>query len=69
MLHYLEDNTLKLKQYHVRNFKCVLDSGEIDVDDHITCFVGKNESGKTALLEALRNTSLTFPQKLVKLQD
>lgn len=57
MLHYLEDNTLKLKQYRVRNFKCVLDSGDIDVDGRITCFVGKNESGKTALLEALRNTN------------
>lgn len=48
---------MKLKQYLVRNFKCVLDSGDIDVGDRITCFVGKNESGKTALLEALRNTN------------
>ena len=48
---------MKLKRYRVRDFKCILDSGDIDVDDRITCFVGKNESGKTALLEALRNTN------------
>jgi predicted ATPase len=36
----------------VSHFKCVLDSGWFSVAD-LTCLVGKNESGKTALLEAL----------------
>ena len=48
---------MKLRKYRVKNFKNILDSRELDVDGHITCLVGKNESGKTALLEALRNTN------------
>jgi predicted ATP-dependent endonuclease of OLD family len=34
------------------NFRCIKDSGEINVGN-VTCFVGKNESGKTSILEAL----------------
>ena len=44
---------MKLKSYRVRNFKSIIDSGNIEVDDSITCLVGQNESGKTVLLEAL----------------
>lgn len=39
--------------FQVRDFKSVTDSGLIRLDDDITCLVGKNESGKTAVLEAL----------------
>ena len=41
-----------LKWFHVREFQSVGDSGRIDVDG-ITCLVGKNEAGKSALLKAL----------------
>jgi len=41
-----------LKQFHVTTFQGVLKSGPVEVDD-ITCLVGKNEAGKTALLKAL----------------
>ena len=34
-------------------FRNVLDSGAIPVEEDVTCLVGKNESGKTALLQAL----------------
>ena len=37
----------------IKNFKCVSDSGRIIIDPGVTCLVGKNESGKTAILEAL----------------
>lgn len=43
---------MKLKSFQVTDFRSVRDSGKIGVDD-ITCLVGKNESGKTALLQAL----------------
>ena len=43
---------MKLKKVHVTEFQSILDSNEFDVDD-ITCLVGKNEAGKTALLQAL----------------
>ena len=43
---------MKLKWFHVREFQSVRDSGRVNVDD-ITCLVGKNEAGKSALLKAL----------------
>ncbi len=42
-----------LKSYRVTDFKSVTDSNPISVDDDVTALVGKNESGKTACLEAL----------------
>ncbi|MBN1806674.1 MAG: AAA family ATPase, partial [Sedimentisphaerales bacterium] len=43
---------MKLKSMQVRNFKCVEDSTRFDICP-VTCLVGKNEAGKTSLLEAL----------------
>jgi len=43
---------MKLKSVHVTEYKSIWDSTNFDVGQ-ITCLVGKNESGKTALLEAL----------------
>lgn len=43
---------MQLVKARVQNFKCVEDSGEFAID-RVTCLIGKNESGKTALLEAL----------------
>lgn len=36
----------------VRNYKCIADSGWVEIDD-LTCLIGKNESGKTVLMEAI----------------
>lgn len=44
---------MHLASFQVRNFRNILDSGLIEVDPAVTCLVGKNESGKSALLEAL----------------
>lgn len=41
-----------LKSVRIENFKSIEDSTEFGIDD-VTCLVGKNEAGKTALLEAL----------------
>src|SRR5579862_2200355 len=43
---------MRLREFLVRSFKCIHDSGHVTVGD-IAALVGKNESGKTALLEAL----------------
>lgn len=48
---------MKLKEYRVREFRSIWDSGPIKVDDKVTCLVGKNEAGKTALLTALYRTN------------
>ena len=41
-----------LKRVRVTNFQSIRDSTEFDIGD-VTCLVGKNEAGKTALLKAL----------------
>jgi len=43
---------MKLTTLRVENFKCVDDSTPFETDQ-ITCLLGKNEAGKSALLEAL----------------
>lgn len=43
---------MRLIKFRVTNYKSIEDSGEINVD-RVTCQVGKNEAGKTAMLEAL----------------
>ena len=44
---------MKLHRARVQNYRSIEDSGEFDIGD-MTCLVGKNEAGKTALLNALR---------------
>jgi predicted ATP-dependent endonuclease of OLD family len=43
---------MKLRRVWIREFKSIWDSGAFDVGP-ITCLVGKNESGKTAVLQAI----------------
>ena len=43
---------MQLKSFSVSEYRSVLSSNSIETGD-ITCLVGKNESGKTALLHAL----------------
>lgn len=44
---------MKLKSAHVQRFRNIVDAQSFDVDPDVTALVGKNESGKTAVLEAL----------------
>jgi len=48
---------MRLKEFRVREFRSIWDSGPIQVDEQVTCLVGKNEAGKTALLTALYRTN------------
>ncbi len=43
---------MKLQSVQIKDFRSILDSNKFEVGD-ITCLVGKNESGKTAILHAL----------------
>lgn len=49
---------MKLLDVQVKNFRCVNDSQEFQVND-VTCLVGKNESGKTSVLKALERVNST----------
>lgn len=44
---------MKLKTMQVRMFRNILDSTEVKIEEKVTCLVGKNESGKSAFLNAL----------------
>jgi predicted ATP-dependent endonuclease of OLD family len=43
---------MKLKKVHINEFQSIRDSNPFEIGD-ITCLVGKNEAGKTAVLQAL----------------
>jgi predicted ATP-dependent endonuclease of OLD family len=43
---------MRLLNVRIQDFRCIEDSNEFPVVD-VTCLVGKNESGKTAILKAL----------------
>ena len=44
-----------IKKFRVKNYKSIIDSGDCYLSEGITIFAGKNESGKTSILEALED--------------
>lgn len=59
---------MKLISFQVRLFRNVIDSGQIDVTDN-TCLVGKNEAGKSAIIEALHRLNPAKPISLDLLDE
>jgi predicted ATP-dependent endonuclease of OLD family len=53
---------MKLREFRVREFRSIWDSGPVEIDSQVTCLVGKNEAGKTALLTALYRTNPIIPE-------
>lgn len=53
---------MKLTKAHVTNYRSVLDTGEFSLTG-TTCLVGKNESGKTTVLQALERLNPYDPTK------
>jgi energy-coupling factor transporter ATP-binding protein EcfA2 len=51
---------MRLDRVQVTNFRCVDDSTEFKISD-VTCLVGKNESGKTTLLQAIERLNPQNP--------
>jgi len=43
---------MRLRKFRVKAYRCIHDSGEITVGD-LAAFIGRNESGKTTILQAL----------------
>lgn len=52
---------MKLRTVHIKEYKSIWDSNPFDVD-RVSCLVGKNEAGKTALLEALYRLNPIVPR-------
>lgn len=44
---------MRLVSFEVHKFRNIVDSGRVDVQPDVTCLVGKNEAGKTAMIQAL----------------
>lgn len=44
---------MQVDNIRVQNFRCIRDSGELPLTPDLTILIGENESGKTALLDAL----------------
>jgi AAA ATPase domain len=59
---------MRLKSFHVRVFRNVIDSGPIEAVDS-TCLVGKNEAGKSSIIEALHRLNPAKPVPFVLLDD
>lgn len=63
---------MKLARFRVQNYKIVDDTDWVKADEFVTALLGKNESGKTAILRALwktRNVSSSATAKFEKLRD
>lgn len=64
----VEAASMKLLSAQVKNFRSVEDSGEFEVGQ-LTCLVGKNEAGKTAILHALRGLAPQDEFKFERIRD
>lgn len=56
---------MRIKKVRIKNFKSIIDSGDCYFENDLTIFAGKNESGKTSILEALEafNADKAIPKE------
>lgn len=60
---------MRLVSVRVKKFRNIIDSGEVDIGQPVTCLVGKNESGKTAFLHALYRLNPARPNVQFSVPD
>ena len=60
---------MKLVNFQLKNYKVISETEPVMVDPHVTALVGKNESGKTAILKALWKTNNVANATFDKLYD
>jgi AAA domain, putative AbiEii toxin, Type IV TA system/AAA ATPase domain len=60
---------MKLKSFQIKNYKVIDDTGSVKLDPKLTALVGKNESGKTAIMKALWKSRNIAGAKYDKLYD
>ena len=44
---------MKLERVRVRNYRSIVDSGIVDIEERVTVLIGKNEQGKTSFQKGL----------------
>jgi predicted ATPase len=52
---------MKLKKVQITLYRNIVDSNVVPIESDVTCLVGKNESGKTAFLQALYSLNPAYP--------
>ncbi|PUB32472.1 putative ATP-dependent endonuclease of OLD family [Promicromonospora sp. AC04] len=60
---------MKLTSFRVRRYRNVLDSTDVKVEDDVTTLVGMNESGKSAMLDALYRLNPVYGDTFVERDD
>ncbi|MCX6272168.1 MAG: ATP-binding protein [Bacteroidetes bacterium] len=60
---------MRLLEVTIQNFRNIIDSTPVRIQDDITCIVGKNESGKTAFLHALYRLNPARQNANFKVED
>ena len=60
---------MKLTNFRIKNYKVIADTESVRVDPRVTALVGKNESGKTAVLKAMWKTRNVANATFDKLYD
>src|ERR1700736_2048745 len=60
---------VKLNSFQIKNYKVIDDTGPVRVEPNLTALVGRNESGKTAILKALWKSRNVADAKFDKLYD
>lgn len=60
---------MRLASFQVKTYRNILDSTEVAVQNDVTCLVGKNESGKTAVLEALYRLNPVYGEEFAVQDD
>ena len=60
---------MKLTNFQIKNYKVILDTQPVKVDPRVTALVGKNESGKTAVLKAMWKSQNVSGAAFDKLYD
>jgi predicted ATP-dependent endonuclease of OLD family len=50
---------MKLKKVLIKNYRSIVDSGVVDIEEKVTVLIGKNEQGKTTFLKAINSFDKT----------
>ena len=51
---------MRIDKFYIKNYRSILDSGEVNLDSRIAILIGKNESGKTCILKALESFKVDY---------
>ena len=44
---------IQLQSFHIKNYRSIKDTKKVEIKDKVTVLAGKNESGKTNVLNAI----------------